>query len=269
MQKRGARSAPVIILGAIVLLVVFVFALISTISKVSGPDKGELVVGTNTPFPPFEDRKGDHVVGFDIDIAERIAKALGRKLIVKDFGEFDALFPNLETGNLDMVISSVTIRQDRDEVLDFSDSYFDASQAVLAKRQVNVVYSGDPKSLEGLRVGYQKGTTSQFWVEEHLLEKVAGMKLISFGDVALGLQLLELDSVDVIIVDSPAAKGFAKANPNLVVAGIIETGEQYGVVVSQGDRQYLLPTVNRVLRELKETGEYDALVIKWFGGKGQ
>lgn len=263
---RGPRSKPVLIVTAIALLAVLVLAVISTVSKVSSPQSDSLVVGTNTPFPPFEARKGEKVVGFDIDLAERIAASMGRKLVIKDFSEFDALLPALESEAVDMVISAVTIRDDREEVIDFSNSYFEASQAVLAAQGAALSYSGDPNDFKGLKVGYQEGTTSQFWVEEHLLDKVSVASLTPFGDIAFGLQLLQLGSVDAIIIDEPAASALAKSRAGLEVRGVIETDEDYGIAVREGDPQKLLPAINAVLSNMEETGEYDALIVKWFGG---
>lgn len=267
-MRENKISIVAIVCGVILLLAAGYFAITMTMEKVSEPEKDYLVVGTNTSFPPFELKNGDRVVGLDIDLAKRIAKALGRKLIVKDFSEFDALLPMLQTGELDMVISAVTIREDRDEVVDFSQPYYSASQGILIKKGSDIVFS-DPTSPEdfvGLKIAYQKGTTSQFWVEANLLSKVKIAEPTVFDDFTFALQLLRLGSVDVVLLDAPVAENFAKSNPDLIVAGIIETGEEYGVVVENGDPQKFLPTINKVIAEMRSNGEYQKLLEKWFGG---
>lgn len=262
-EKR--RSGVSIILALVALSAILVWAVVATYGKVSQPGKDVLVVGTNTPFPPFEIRKGEEVVGFDIDLAKKIADSLDRKLIVKDFNEFDALLPSVADGeSLDMAISSITIRDDRKEVVSFSESYFKSSQALLARSNSTMNYSGNPDLLRGFKVGYQEATTSQFWLEENLGK--GSPNLVSFGDVSIGLQILLAGSVDVIVMDEPVAMSFANNNSNLKVMGRIETGEEYGVVVAKDDPQKLLPAVNKTIKELKETGEYDKLIAKWFGG---
>lgn len=261
------RSILAIIVALVLFLGVLWFAIASTIDKAHEPSRGILVVGTNTPFPPFEDRKGEELIGFDIDLAERLAKALGKRLVIKDFNEFDALLPGLQAGTLDMIASAVTIRDDRKEVVDFSDSYFDASQAIIANKGNSFIFSGNPADFTGYKVGYQKGTTSQSWVESHLLGKVKAGDLIPFGDLTVGLGLLRLGSVDLIIIDEPVARSFAKNNSDIIVAGTIETGEKYGLAVPKGDPKKILPTINKALKEMKETGEYDKLIQKWFGGQ--
>lgn len=263
---QGGEPSKHVIFGAIVcLLVVLGFAVHATISDVRTPKKEVLVVGTNTPFPPFEIRKGEKVIGFDMDLADRLAKATGRRLVVRDFTEFDALLPTLKTGELDIVISSVTIRDDRKEVVSFSDPYFKASQAVLARADSKVSYTGSTEDFSNVRLGYQKGTTSQFWIEKNLVD-VPGLQLTPFGDTSFGLQLLQMGSLDAIIVDQPAAAVFAKEQQGLALRGVIDTGEEYGVVVAQGDPQKLLPAINQTIVKLKTTGEYDKLISNWFGG---
>lgn len=256
----------VIIIAVVCLLAVSYFAITLTQDKLSQPERTILMVGTNTPFPPFEFRNGEDVVGFDIDLAKKIAQQLGRRLVIKDFTEFDALLPALQAGDLDIVASSLTIRSDRDEVVDFSEPYYSASQAILAKRGSKVSYQGRSEDFQGLKVAYQKGTTSQFWVEDNLLNKVNVAGYDVFDDLSYGLQLLTFGSVDALILDQPVAESFTKSNPELVIAGVIETGEQYGLAVQQGDPRKLLPDANLVIAQMKNGKGYEQLLEKWFGG---
>lgn len=266
------KAVVVVIIAA--LIAAFCFAVMQTRSKLEEASKSTgptvLLVGTNTPFPPFEERKGEMVVGFDIDLAAAVALALERELVVKDFSDFDALLPALQVGNLDVVVSAMTIREDRDEIVDFSKPYYTASQAILAHKDSGFVHSAapQPKDFEGMKVAYQEGTTSQYWIEDNLLGKVGLKSTTPFGDINLGLQLLKMGSVDLIIIDQPVAEVFAKAHSDLVIAGTIETGEEYGFAVQEDDPDNLLPTINKVINEMKESGEYDKLLEKWFGGGG-
>lgn len=267
-MRENKVSIIAIVFGVVFLLAATYFAITMTMEKVSQPEKEYLVVGTNTPFPPFELKNGDKIVGFDIDLAERIAKAMGKKLIIKDFTEFDALLPTLQAGSLDMVISAVTIREDRDEVVDFTAPYYDASQGILVKKGSNLTFSNpcNPEDFVGLRIAYQEGTTSQLWIEENLIGKVKISEPTVFDDLTFALQLLKLGAVDAILLDAPVAESFAKSNPDLMVAGTIETGEKYGIAVQDGDPKNLLPAINKVIVEMKTKGEYQKLLEKWFGG---
>jgi len=242
-----------------------------TISRASAPRQATLVVGTSTGFPPFEMRFGEEVRGLDIDLCRKVAESLGRDMVVRDLA-FDALLPSLGGGIyaekplVDIVCAAVTKTPARDEVADFSDAYFTANQAVLTAKDKNLRYS-EPADLSGLFVAYQEGTTSQDWFEENILGKVAVSGHTSFKEMAVALQRLGRD-FDVIIIDEPAARAFLKSRPHLAVAGIIETGEEYGLAVANGDPQNILPAANKLLREMRANGEYGALVEKWFGGGG-
>lgn len=252
--------------------VVFVLAIVSTAGACSAPKKDTLVVGINTPFPPFEVRNGEDISGFDVDLAQRIATALGRKLVIKDFSEFDSLLPTLEAGKIDLAISAITIREDRSEVVRFSDPYFNASQAMMTLKSNSFAATGKPDDFKGKRVGYQTGTTSESWVKENLLGKVDIASTVPFGDLAVGMQMLRLKSIDVLLIDEPVATSFAKSQNDLSVVGRIDTGEQYGVAVAHNDPNHLLPAINEVIKTMQSKGkdgqasEYDNLIAKWFGG---
>jgi len=121
-------------IAVVALVTVGVFAIRTTANTIMPAEGKILNVGTNTPFPPFEDRKGDEVFGFDIDLVQMLAKDTGKTLVIKDFQDFYGLLPALVAGKLDVVISAVTITPERAEVVDFSNVYFTTSQGVIAKK---------------------------------------------------------------------------------------------------------------------------------------
>ncbi len=245
-----------VIVASVALITAIVFGAITTHGLVATPSEEKtLVVGVNTPFPPFEDRKGEEVVGFDIDVMKLVAKKAGMNLVVKDFQDFYALLPALVAGKLDVVTSAVSITPEREEIISFSQPYFSTSQAILAKAGTNI----NPNNLDGLVVGYQAGTTSEAWVTENMSTSDS----VTFGELSLGIQFLKLDTVDIIIVDKPVAEAFASRNTDIVLIGEIDTGEVYGVAVQKGDPKSILPLVNGIM----STPEYQELVSKWFGGE--
>ncbi len=245
-----------VIIAAVALVTATIFGILTTKDLVATPrDESTIVVGVNTPFPPFEDRKGEEVVGFDIDVVKLVAREAGKTLVIKDFQDFYALLPALVAGKLDMVISAVSITPEREEIVSFSQPYFSTSQAILAKVGTTI----DANNLNGLIVGYQEGTTSEEWVKANL----AVSDSVTFGELSLGIQYLKLGNVDVILVDRPVAEAFASRDVDIIVIGNIETGEVYGVAVQKGDPKELLPLVNGLMG----TQEYEELVNKWFGGE--
>ena len=274
-RERG-RSVPVTIGALAALVLIVIVASLMTCSRASQPPSGTLVVGTSTDFPPFEKRFGREVRGFDMDLCAMIAQDMGREVVIRDFA-FDALLPSLGSGShgedplVDIVCSAMTITEAREEVADFSESYFDANQAVLASSESGFSYSS-PNDLSGLVVAYQEGTTSQTWFEENVMGKVNVAEGVPFENIGISLQRLGRD-YDVMIVDGPVADSFVKSRDDVIISGMIETSEQYGFAVAEGDPQGILEHADKVLAEIKENSQekkhkfsYDELVEKWFGG---
>lgn len=268
-RNRQNRSPFLIVLGIIVLIATLSVVIFMTIPRASAPAKDTLVVGTNSGFPPFEMRFGEEVRGLDIDLCGKVAEALGRKMLIRDIA-FDALLPSLGRGAagekplVDLVCAAVTKTAARDEVADFSDTYFTSNQALLIAKDSTIRYYR-PEDLAGLFVAYQEGTTSQDWFETNILERVAVSGHAPFNETGIALQRLGRD-FDVIIMDEPAARALAKSRNNLAIAGVIETGEEYGFAVANGDPQNILPAANQVLTLMRENDEYDWLMERWFGG---
>ena len=116
---------------------------------------GKLVMATNAEFEPFEFKDGDEVVGIDIEISQKIAEKLGVELEVSDIA-FDTLITALQSGKADIVAAGMTADEDRKKNVDFSDPYFNASQAIIVANDSDIVSRTD---LNGKTVGVQLGTT--------------------------------------------------------------------------------------------------------------
>lgn len=250
-----------VILAIVGLALTGYFALSGTVRRSPTVSHDTLVVGTNTPFPPFEYRLGNEIVGIDIDIVRKVAKIKHKRLIIKDFQDFHALLPALADGKLDLVASGVSITPERKEVVDFSDYYFISSQSVVSLERKKIKIS-DVQDFKDLIVGYQDGTTSQSWVEKNL----SGIAGKSFSDLKMGIQLLRTGAVDVIVLDKPAAEILVKRSGDFRIAGEIKTEEKYAFAAQKGDPKNIIPAMNKLIREIRETGEYQNIIDKWFGG---
>jgi len=264
------KPSKTIIVGVVALILIsFSAATYLALDRSYEGPSNTLIIGMNTPFPPFEYQQGGEIVGFDVDLANAIGEKLDRKVVIKDFSDFSALIPAVETGAVDIVISGVTITSERDEAVDFSEPYYTASQAVLTIEDSKFKCSGDlvATDFEGMNVGYQELTTSQTWIEANLLGQVNLSETNSFGDLSSGLQSMRLGAFDLIILDKPVADSFAKKHADLIVAGTIESNEEYGVVIKNDDPQNILSEINEVIEEMKANGEYDELILKYFGGE--
>ncbi|MCD6545208.1 MAG: basic amino acid ABC transporter substrate-binding protein [Thermotogae bacterium] len=218
--------------------------------------RGYLIVGTEATFPPFEYyNENNEIVGFDIDIAKKIADALGVKLKIVDTA-FDGLIPSLLTKKLDVVIAGMTITKERAKVVSFSDPYFIAGQVI-------VIRKGNPpiKDLNGLKgkvVAVQLGTTGDLVVSD-----LKGLKEIrrftKFTDAFLELKNRR---VDAVVLDSAVAKAYVLSNPDLEITSDVLSSEQYGIAVRKEDKD-LLQFVNKVLEDMRKS-PYDLLIEKWF-----
>ena len=151
-------------------------------SKVKTPEDiqnaGTLYMATNAEFEPFEYKDGDEVVGIDIEISQKIADKLGVELEVSDIA-FDTLITALQSGKADIVAAGMTASEDRKKNVDFSDPYFDASQAIIVTNDSDITSRTD---LNGKTVGVQLGTTGdQYCTNED------GENDISVAEVKLSL----------------------------------------------------------------------------------
>jgi len=222
-------------------------------------NSGKLVMATSADYPPYEfhDLSGgkDEITGFDVDIAKAIAKELGVELEIKDMA-FDGVLPALLTKKVDIAIAAFTITDERKKSVDFSDPYLDGGQQI-------VTYKGSPikgkEDLKGKTIGVQLSTTG-----EAEAKKIDGAKLKQFDRVDAVMLDLMNKRVDAAIVGSVVADAYLKLNPDKYEkAGDKLNSEQNGIPIRKEDTK-LLEVVNKVLKDLKDSGEYDKLVQKWF-----
>jgi polar amino acid transport system substrate-binding protein len=229
----------------------------STSSSGSGGEK--LTVGSDVPYPPFEEfgKTKTEFKGFDIELVEAIAKKLGRTPEVKDTS-FDTIFRDLAQGKFDMVASATTITDEREETVDFTNPYYLPSAQSIVVKKGNSDLKTD-KDLEGLVVGVQQGTTGEEYVEEEIKTK----ELRTFPQGPDTIPALKAGTIDAVVIDRPVAENIVAADSDLEISGGIETEEQYGFVVQQGDEE-LLGELNDALEEVIDSGEYKTIYTKWF-----
>jgi polar amino acid transport system substrate-binding protein len=222
--------------------------------------KGTLTVCTHLPYKPFQYNQGGTVVGFDVDLMDLVAKKLDLKQKI-----FDTPFEGIEsgqslnTGKCDAAAAGMTITEDRQKVLDFSDPYFDATQALLVKKGAPIKSLDD---LAGKTVGVQLGTTGADYVRKNA-PKTAKIK--EFEDLALLTTAVKTGQTDAGVNDNGVLLDYAKSNPDTEVSTEFDTGEHYGIGVAKGKNDKLLKTINDVLAESKKDGTYDKIYKKYFG----
>lgn len=234
----------------------------ATVQGVKLIEKGALTSCTHLPYPPFQEEKGGKVVGFDVDMIDLVAKRLGVKHKIIDT-PFETMKTGsaLNAGKCDIVMGGMTIKPDRVEFMDVTQPYFDATQALMAKKGSGITSLEDVKSKD-LRLGSQAGTTG----EDHVKGK--GFDPRSFDNSLAELNGLRTGQVDVIVQDDPVVRVWLKDPDNgaeYEVAANLETGEKYGFWTRKGHNPKLVELTNKVIAETKADGTYKRIYEKWLG----
>ncbi|HEY3248321.1 MAG TPA: basic amino acid ABC transporter substrate-binding protein [bacterium] len=227
------------------------------------PDLGgrTIRVATDATYPPFEMLDANkNIVGYDIDLITEVCKLANCKTDIKSTA-WDGIFPALQKGDFDAVISGVTITAERDKTMDFTDPYIEVGQVILVRAGETRISSVN--DLAERSVAVQRGTTNDEQATKMQKEgKVKEVKRFPTFDLAVK-SLLNSD-VDAVIIDNTAASGYMGTNPDkLKVAGDKFTSEGLGIVVKEGDKE-LQAAFNAALKTLKENGTLDKLYQKWF-----
>ena len=167
--------------------------------------------------------------------------------------------PLLKNGNLDAIIATMTITKEREKVVDFSNSYFDAGQSLLVKKGSSIKSVKDLNK-PGTKVIGVVGSNSV----ENIKKFAPKAQVIQLQDYAQALTALKSGQGAALTTDNGILFGMAVDNPNYQVVGKAFTKEPYGIAINKGQGQ-LKKHLNQALKELEESGEYNKLVEKWFG----
>jgi polar amino acid transport system substrate-binding protein len=222
--------------------------------------EGVLTVCTHLPYEPFQYTEKGQVVGFDVDMMDLLAKELGVEQKI-----FDTPFEGIQsgqalnTGKCDIAAAGMTITDERARVIDFSEPYFEATQALLVKKGSGIE---DLDDLAGKSLAVQEATTGEIYAQENAPDDT---ELRSFEDLALLQTAVKTGQVDAGMNDNGVLFDYVRDNPELEVATEFETGEQYGFAVKKDGNDELLDMVNEVIDQAREDGTYDKIYKKWFG----
>lgn len=219
---------------------------------------GQLTTCTSLPYEPFQFSRDGAIVGFDVDMIDLVATKLGvTQQIVET--PFDGIQSGaaLDSGQCDLGAAAMTITDARKQNIDFSEPYFDASQALLVKKDSGIT---DTPQLAGKRLGVQNSTTGQ----EYAQTNIQGAEFVVFEDLGLLLTAVQTGQVDAGINDNGPLLDFVTKNPDLAVTKEFDTGEQYGYGVAKGNTA-LAEAISSTIAEAKSNGTYDTIYQKWFG----
>ena len=223
-------------------------------------EEGVLKIGSCLDYPPFESVEGGDEVGFDVDLSEEIASRLGLE-VEWVRADFDTIFTAVAGQQFDMVAAASTITDERLQVVDFSDPYYNSRQALSVVKGSGVTSTDDIG--EGDRVGVQRGTTGKSYVEEVLVPQ--GAEIVTYPGGPDALRDLEAGNLTAVVVDEPATAEIIKDLPSLEIAQPIDTDERYGFAFSK-DTPELTEAVNGALAEIIEDGTYVTIFETYFPG---
>jgi ABC-type amino acid transport substrate-binding protein len=215
-----------------------------------------LTVGTDATYPPFDsvDPSTGAVVGYDIDIARALARALGAEVRLQVV-PFDGIIAGLKTGKYEMVASAMTITPQRAQQVTFTRPYALAGQAVAVRSgETRIAGASD---LAGLRIGCQLGTTGEMEAR-----KIPGAKVVSFDAIGAAFRDLENSNLDAVIADIPTAAIFAHDHPTIRLAGEPITREEFGFALRLADTD-LAKALDGALESLRASGEMQKIADAW------
>jgi polar amino acid transport system substrate-binding protein len=223
------------------------------------------MVGTDAAYAPFESQneKGE-IVGFDIDVVTAVAKKAGIEVKFVNT-PWEGIFNTLAQGDRDLLVSSITITDERKQTMDFSSPYFDAAQLIAVKLNSKIAKFDD---LKKLKVGVQTGTTGDEVVSK--LQGKTSTNIKRFESTPLALKELEAGGVDAVVADNGVVINYVANNSGgkfKTVSDTVFQPEQYGLAVKKGNAE-LLAKLNKGLADIKADGSYDRLFAKYFGAPG-
>ncbi|WP_342416645.1 transporter substrate-binding domain-containing protein [Paenibacillus sp. FSL R10-2782] len=218
------------------------------------------MMGTYQPYNFLNDKK--ELDGFDVDIANELAKRIGVKA---EFTaqEFSGLIPSLQKKKFDAVISQVTITPDRQKVIDFTEPYITNNVNIIVNNKTNDITKLE--DFKGKTIGVGLGTNDESYLRNEVLPKVGDFEIKTYDDVITSLKDLNSGRIDATINNLYALKPIVDKNGFQIKAvGEPIKSDQAGVAINK-DTPELKAALNKALKEMKEDGTYKTIFKKWFG----
>ena len=230
--------------------------------EAAGSGEKVLRVGSSADFAPFEfqDVEGKEYAGFDMDLIRAVGKEMGYKVEIQNIN-FDGLIPSLETGNIDAIISGMSITDERKNKVVFSKPYYQSGLTIVVKGDNGAIQSFS--DLAGKKIAVQIGTTGATEAK-----KIPNAEVKEFNSSADTFIELKAGGVDAVVNDRPVNDYYiVKSNEkNVKSLPDVLSAEDYGIALSKKNAE-LAKKVDAALDKLKENGEYNKIYEKWFGPK--
>ena len=227
-------------------------------SELKTVEAGKLIMSTNAAFPPYEMVADDgSLEGIDVEVAGAIAGKLGLELVVDDM-DFDAALLAVQQNKSDIVMAGVTVTEDRQLIMNFSDSYATGVQVVIVKEGSDVTLD----NLGEKMIGTQRGTTGYIYTSGDYGDD----HVTAYDNGASAVQALLNGQVDCVVIDSAPAEAFVAANAGLTILDTEYVTENYAIGVNK-DNTALLDAINQALAELTADGTVQSIVDKYISAE--
>lgn len=242
------------------ILVAISCALALTAGAVSAQDKEDIRIAFDVPYEPFEYRTPDgELTGFEVELARAVCEEINAdcEFVVQ---AWDGIIPGLLARKYDAIMSSMSITEERQQVVLFSEPYYNTPSAWFAPEGTEID-SLDKESLEGKVVGVQRGTTQDAYVTENYGDVVEIKRYTTSDDLVLDL---EGQRLDLVFLDYPVGEEtLLKQEGYTTVGEEVSLGEGMGVAFRKRDKE-LAEKFNKALEKLKNDGTYDEIMQKYF-----
>jgi ABC-type amino acid transport substrate-binding protein len=224
-------------------------------------EDGVLKVGSCLDYKPFEFVKAGDEMGFDVELTEELAKRMGGLEVQWVTANFDTIFTSVAADQFDMVAAAATILPERQDVVDFSDPYFNSRQGFTTNTSATPDITSIDDLKEGDVVGVQKGTTGKAYAEENLVSK--GVEIKTFETAPDAFTDLEAGNIVGVVNDEGSSIAEAESRPDLEVVQAIDTEEKYGFAFSKENPE-LTAAADEALAAIIADGTYASIFTKWF-----
>lgn len=215
----------------------------------------KLTIGSDIPYPPFEQGKAGSYTGFDVNLMEAIGEEIGREPeFIKS--SFETIFRDVAQGKFEAVMSAATITEEREKVVSFSLPYYLSEQAIVVAEGSSITGLSD---LKGKTVAAQQGTTGLALGKE----KAEAGELRPYPEGPTAINALKAGTVEAVIIDAPVAVKATEEISGLEIAEKVPTEETYGIAVAKESTE-LLEQINEGLKETIEDGKYAKVYETWF-----
>ena len=230
----------------------FVFVIFVFLLTGCGKNSNQLVMVTEAGFAPYEYYENGKIVGVDVDIANEIAKELGKELVIKDVA-FDSIINEVKTGKADFGAAGISYSDERAKQVDFSINYSVSKQIVIVKTNSQITSLED---IANKKIAVQLGSVADTYTTSHY----NNASIVREKKYLAAIQDLKDDKVDCVVMDELPAKEIIANNSGLKILEGYLVQDSYGMIVKKGNQE-LLEAIDRVLERLRNDGTIDSYIV--------